>query len=46
MNYHHADKIYDRYGWNDRNTDEYFRIIGSKIANECRALGIECRSVY
>ena len=46
MNYHHADKIYDRYGWNDRNTDEYFKVIGTRIANECRALGIECRSVY
>jgi DNA repair photolyase len=46
MNYHHADKIYAKFGWNDRNTDEYFKIIGSKIADECRLLGIECKSVY
>ncbi len=46
MNYHHADKIYSKYGWADRNTDDYFKIIGSKIAKECRVLGIECRSVY
>jgi DNA repair photolyase len=46
MNYHHADKIYAKYGWNDNKTDDYFNIIGSKIANECRLLGIECRSVY
>jgi DNA repair photolyase len=46
MNYHHADRIYDKYGWNDKNTDDYFYIIGSKIADECREQGIECRSVY
>jgi len=46
MNYHHADRIYYRYGWNDKNTVAYFECIGSEMANECRALGIECRSVY
>ena len=46
MNYHHADRIYDKYGWNDKKTDDYFYIIGSKIADECREQGIECRLVY
>jgi DNA repair photolyase len=46
MNYHHADRIYARYGWNDKNTEEYFRGIGGKIAGDCKRLGIECRSVY
>lgn len=46
MNYRHADWIYHKYGWKDRNTDDYFRCIGSKIMNECRELGIDCRSVY
>jgi DNA repair photolyase len=46
MNYHHADRIYDKYGSNDKNTDEYFETIGGKIASECRELGIECRSAY
>jgi DNA repair photolyase len=46
MNYHNADRIYARYGWNDKNTDEYFEIIGSEIADECRKLGIDCKPAY
>ena len=46
MNYHHADWIYDKYRWNDMNTDAYFNIIGNRIAQECKEKGIECRSVY
>ena len=46
MNYHHADWIYARYGWNDKNSDDYFKETGRKIANECRKLGIDCRSSY
>ena len=46
MNYRHANWIYDRHGWNDKNTDDYYNIIGRKIADDCREQGIECRSVY
>ena len=46
MNYRHADKIYTRYGWTDKNTDGYFEMIRSKIEIECKGLGIECRSAY
>jgi len=46
MNYHHADRIYHKHGWQDKNTDEYFSFVGDKIASECRELGIECRSAY
>jgi DNA repair photolyase len=46
MNYHHADWIYDKYGWNDSNTDYYYDSIGKEIADACREQGIECRSVY
>jgi len=46
MNYHHADKIYRKYGWSDKNTDDYFSIIRDRIANECSRLGMECRSAY
>jgi DNA repair photolyase len=46
MNYFHADKIYERYGWKDKKTDEYFRGIGRKMENDCMRLGIECRMVY
>ncbi len=46
MNYRHADKIYEKYGWREKNTDEYFNLIGSRIANDCVELGVECRSAY
>jgi DNA repair photolyase len=46
MNYHYADWIYDKYGWNDKNTDDYFSSTGGNIANKCRKLGIDCRSAY
>jgi DNA repair photolyase len=46
MNYWHADKIYEKHGWREKNTDEYFNLIGSRIANDCVELGVECRSAY
>ena len=46
MNYFHAAKIYERHGWRDKNTYEYFKAIGHKIVKDCAESGIECRSVY
>ena len=46
MNYHHADRIYNKHGWREKNTDKYFNLIGSRIANDCAELGIDCRSAY
>jgi DNA repair photolyase len=46
MNYCHADKIYQKHGWRDKNTDEYFNLIGRRIVNDCVELGVECRSAY
>ena len=46
MKYHHADWIYAKYGWNAKNTDDYFSETGRKIAQECRELGIPCHSAY
>ena len=46
MNYFHADKIYERHGWREKNTCEYFKTIGSEIVKDCAKLGIECRSAY
>jgi len=46
MNYHHADWIYHKHGWSDKNTDAYFSTLGNRIAQECKEKGIECRSVY
>ena len=44
MNYHHADWIYRKYGWDGKNTDDYFTQIASKIEHECKKLGIDCNS--
>jgi DNA repair photolyase len=46
MNYHHADGIYKKLGWNDKNTDAYFNATGRRITDECRKLGIDCKSTY
>jgi DNA repair photolyase len=46
MNYFHANKIYERHGWEDKNTYEYFKAIGHKMVKDCARLGIECRSAY
>lgn len=46
MNYSHADTIYEKHGWKDKNTCDYFRLIGNKIERDCAELGIECRSAY
>jgi len=46
MNYRHADIIYNKHGWREKNTGEYFNLIKSRIASECAELGIDCRSAY
>lgn len=46
MNYHYADWVYARYGWQDQNTAGHFRSVGSRIEAECRRRGIDCRLVF
>ena len=46
MNYRHADMIYKKHGWREKNTGEYFNLIESRIANDCAELGIDCRAAY
>ena len=46
MNYHHANMIYNKHGWGEKNTDEYFDLIKSRINNDCAKLGIDCRPAY
>jgi DNA repair photolyase len=46
MNYAHANKVYLKHGWRDKNTDEYFDMVGRRIAEDCVRLGIDCRSAY
>ncbi len=46
MNYRHADRIYEKHGWKEKNTDAYFKMIGNRIANDCLRWGIECRPAY
>jgi DNA repair photolyase len=46
MNYHHVDRIYAKYGWEDKKTDAYFGTTVKKIVTECEGLGIDCRLAY
>jgi DNA repair photolyase len=46
MNYSHADRIYLKHGWKDKNTEEYFQAIRKKFVNDCIELGIEYKVVY
>ena len=46
MNYAHANKIYLKHGWRDKNTDAYFDSVGRRIAEDCARLGMACRSAY
>ena len=46
MNYSHANRLYERYGWKNKNTNEYFEMTGTRMARDCKRLGIECRSAY
>ena len=46
MNYHHADRIYKKHGWREKNTDAYFDFIKSRIADDCAKLGVDWRSAY
>jgi len=46
MNYHYADWVYRKHGWDDKRTDEFFRVAGDRIATECGKLGMECRMAW
>ncbi len=46
MNYRHADRIYKKHGWSEKNTDDYFNRVKNTMRNDCMRLGIECRSAY
>lgn len=41
MNYRHANGIYNKHGWGEKNTGEYFDLIKNRIANDCAELGID-----
>jgi len=46
MNYRHADRIYKKNEWSEKNTDDYFNRVKNTMRNDCMRLGIECRSAY
>jgi DNA repair photolyase len=46
MNYRYADWIYKKHGWREQKTEEYFELIGSRMADDCDELGVECISAY
>lgn len=46
MNYHHADRIYSRHGWKEKNTGAYFDLMMNRMASDCAELGVDCRPAY
>ncbi len=46
MNYDYANGIYKKFGWDAQKSDEHFVQAGRRIADECRARGIDCRVAY
>ena len=46
MNYYHANRVYKKHGWSEKNTDEYFHLMKNRMVNDCAELGINCRFVY
>jgi DNA repair photolyase len=46
MNYHHADRIYNKHGWKEKNSGEHFDLMKNRMASDCAELGIDCRSIY
>jgi DNA repair photolyase len=46
MNYHYANRIYKKHGWEDKNTEKYFYLMKEKMTKNCAALGIDCRAAY
>lgn len=46
MNYHHADRVYRKYGLQDSLSDDFFNRTGRKLADQCKESGIECRLVF
>jgi DNA repair photolyase len=46
MNYRHADRIYNKHVWREKNTGEYFNLIKNRMAKDCAELGIGCRLAY
>ena len=46
MNYRHSDDVYHQYGWQTKNTDEYFDRVKRRMLDDCAEFGIECRPAY
>ncbi|PIS34388.1 MAG: radical SAM protein [Parcubacteria group bacterium CG08_land_8_20_14_0_20_43_9] len=42
MNYHYADRVYRKYGLEDKMTDEFFNQMGKKLSSAFAKLGISC----
>ena len=45
MNYHHADRVYKKYGLNEGLSDDFFYRTGKEFVSKCGELGIDCRVV-
>ena len=46
MNYHYADWIFRKYGWEDKLSDDFFQRTACELAQSFRRSGIDCRVVF
>jgi DNA repair photolyase len=46
MNYHHADAVYRKFGFEENMTGEYFTRVSRHVRDDCRRLGIDCNIVF
>jgi DNA repair photolyase len=46
MNYNYAHWIYSKYGLEDKQSESYFRLTGTRLANDCRQMNIPCNLVF
>ena len=46
MNYNYGDWVYQKYGLDDKMTDDFFHRTGRGLASNCERLGIDCRVVF
>ena len=46
MNYHYADWVYNKYGLEDKRSDEFFQRMGRELASKLGKLNIPCHITF
>jgi len=46
MNYHYADRVYRKYGLENKLSDAYFQSAARALASACGKYGIDCNVVF